>query len=656
VSEIWECRLVDLERGEVLLPNYLLRRPDGISVDLSLFPLEGGFNAFVDRLFSEGGRWVGANYPLLSNLLFDCRSVLDLYGANAKINLAQDVTVFPPNRKALYKGVKLDGQHRFAEYFFEPVEMEIIVEEAVYGEPDENGIPPNIGSAHRSEFMPTKLELDEFVADMWLKGIRFGIQYHEVAGVIARSETIRMVVARQLDPSTGSDAEIEEANPALHRDNSPKILPNGKADLRKFQNRFPQIQHGARLLKKIPRVLGKPGYKINGEIIEAEIPTDVDLQALAGPGTRIEVQEGIEFVLSTRDGFLALDVDNNYIAVTEKIENKGGVSVKTTGDLSLSGEEFIEHGEVQEGRSVEGKNMTFRADVYGKILSQGGFILLEANLSNGSAKSMGGNVTSHGRIFNSIVEAWNGHIKLQYAERCLILGHHVTVEHAVNCEIIGETVQVDFAQGCGIAGKNVQLNTADTCRDKETMVSLVLLDLTTLEAQIERVQQTIRDGQKMIAHKDQNLTNLKADAEAAKYLGLAERIQDGSVKLTPAQQDNWNKMSLRFASVKSAAEKIALERETLLKRLGKFQHELAVLMATRTESGHNVQCQIKEIVGETRVRTLTTYSGMAEFHTFNANEIRAKLREPGTQTERIFAAHEGNLSWKFELQPLAQTI
>jgi hypothetical protein len=69
-----------------------------------------------------------------------------------------------------------------------------------------------------------------------------------------------------------------------------------------------------------------------------------------------------------------------------------------------------------------------------------------------------------------------------------------------------------------------------------------------------------------------------------------------------------------------------------------------------------VQCAIKEISGETRVRTLTTYSGMAEFHTFNANEIRAKLREPGTQKERIFAAHEGNLSWQFELPPLAQTI
>ncbi len=119
----------------------------------------------------------------------------------------------------------------------------------------------------------------------------------------------------------------------LRRDNSPKKLPNGQADLRKFQNRFPQIAKGARLLKKKKRVLGKPGFKVSGVMIEPPLPEDFDLQALAGEGTRVENQGVNEFIVATRDGFLSLDVETNHIAVTEKIENKSGVSVKTTGDL-----------------------------------------------------------------------------------------------------------------------------------------------------------------------------------------------------------------------------------------------------------------------------------------------------------------------------------
>jgi hypothetical protein len=648
--------LADLKQGEVLLPNYLIRQSDGILVDLSLFPMNGEFNNFVNQHFNEGGRWVNGHYSLLIQLLYNCHEVLSLYGLSARIKLADDVALFPANRKTLYKNVKIDPQFRYAEYFFEPVEIAVTVEEPVYGEPDELGIAHIVGSELKSILKPTKLDLDEFVADMWSKGIRFGLQFDEIAGVIARNETVRMIVAEQLNPTDGTDAEIEEANPSLHRDNSPKILPNGKADLRKFQNRFPQIQQGARLLKKTPRVLGKQGVKINGEIIEADIPADVNLQALAGAGTKIEVQDGIEYILSTRDGFLTLDIEKNHIEVTEKIENKAGVSVKTTGDLSLAGDEFIEHGEVQEGRSVEGKNMTFRADVYGHILSQGGFILLEGNLSNGSAKSVGGSVTSNGRMFNSIIEAWNGHITIQYAERCLILGHTINVDHAVNCEIIGESVKINCAEGCGIAGKNIQIQTSDSCRDKETVVSMVRLDLTTIEAQIARLHQTISDCNKMITHKNNHLTELASDPEAAKYLGLAERIQNGSIVLNPTQQEHWKKMNVRFASVKNVADRLQAEKQAQLKRLEKFQLEVSSLINTRAESGNNVHCEIHEVDGDTRVRTLTTHTGMEELKTLSAPQIRLRLREPGTLNERIFADHQGNLSWKLELPPLPQDI
>ena len=74
--------------------------------------------------------------------------------------------------------------------------------------------------------------------------------------------------------------------------------------------------------------------------------------------------------------------------MTEKLENKAGISVKTTGDLVLSVDEFIEHGEVQEGREVRGRNMVFRSDVFGRVISEGGNIELKKNLSGGIAETV----------------------------------------------------------------------------------------------------------------------------------------------------------------------------------------------------------------------------------------------------------------------------
>lgn len=641
--------LTDQKASDILLPGYLRRQPDGIFVDLSLFPVGGGFEQFVDRLFGEGAMFLGLDYRLLMGLLYDYDAILDAHGINAKIKLADDVVAFPVARKALYKAVKVDAEYRRAEYFFEPVEIEVVTEEPVYGEPGADGVAPIVGSARKSALKATSLDLDEFIAEMWLKGIRFGIAVDAVAGVISRRETTRMDVATQLDATEGSDAEIEEASSVLHRDNSPKILANGKADLRKFQNRFPQIEMGARLLKKKPRVLGKPGYKVNGVMIEPDIPKDIDLQALAGAGTRVEKQGGNEFILASRDGFLSLDVENNHISVTEKIENKGGISVKTTGDLSLSGNEFIEHGEVQEGRAVEGKNMTFCADVYGNIVSQGGFILLESNLSSGSAKSHGGDVTSNGRAFNSILEAWEGRVTVKYAESCLILGESVVVERAVNCEIIAETVQVVTAEGCGIAGKNVQVKSSTSCRGKETIISLVVPDLSVLDAQIKQVSKAIADCKNVVMAKDMRLTQIRSDAETAKFLALATSIKQGTVKLTEAHMDNWKKMVAKFAKTSSEVDKLDAEKQEQLDRERAFQKELAYLMEAREKSGSGVRCGISEVSGETLARTMIAYNGLSEFRKMNVGDIRIKLREHGLPNERVFFSDEGSLDWRYEL-------
>jgi len=132
---------------------------------------------------------------------------------------------------------------------------------------------------------------------------------------------------------------------------------------------------------------------VTGAIIEPEIPKDLDLKVLSSRGTAVEQDEDGEYIVSTMDGFISIDAKLNSISITEKIETKDGISAKTTGDLALAVEEFIEHGEVQEGRTVKGKHMTFLDDVFGNVVSQGGNIVIAGNVSGGRIEAQDGNIT-----------------------------------------------------------------------------------------------------------------------------------------------------------------------------------------------------------------------------------------------------------------------
>lgn len=646
--------LADLKESEVLLPSYLLRQQGGIYVNLTLFPVGGEFDKFIDRLFRDGFRFAQLDYRVLMNLLFDYELILDTYGIDAKVKLANDIISFPARRKYLYRAVKMDAHFESAEYFFEPVEIEVEIDVPVYGEAGEDDARLIVGTERVLEIRPTTLDIDEFVTDMWLKGVHFGLNVVEISGVLSRKEAVRMTVAIQKDASAGSDAEVEEASDVLHRDNSPKILPNGKADLRKFQNRFPQVEAGTRLLKKKSRLLGKPGYKVNGSKIEPEIPDDLSLQALAGIGTRIETLDGYEFIVAARKGFVALDVDTNHIEITEAIENKTGVSLKTTGDLSLAGKEFIEHGEVQEGRTVEGTNMTFRSDVYGTIISKGGFILLEKNLSNGAAKSQGGDVTSNGRAFNSLIEARDGRITLSYAEACLILGKSVVIDHAINCEIVAEDIHIGSAEGCGIAGRNIKITSSGDSRGKETNIAIVLPDLTVFETQIRQVNKAIQSCMQNIKTKDREIEQISSNEEVAKYLAVASSVKLSTVKLTAAHQENWRKMTAKFAKVDNALDKLNADKREQLKRVQAFEQEIAYLMEGREKSGRGLNCKIAEVVGDTLVRAVSVYNGVQELHKIKPVDIKAKLREQGSTLERVFCNDEGDLDWVYKMPELVE--
>jgi len=311
--------------------------------------------------------------------------------------------------------------------------------------------------------------------------------------------------------------------------------------------------------------------------------------------------------------------------------------------------DVIEQGEVKEGRVIEGKNLTFRADVYGDVVAQGGFILLEKNMSGGSARSYGGDVTSNGRVFNSVIEACTGQVTLQYAESCLILGESVLIDRAVNCDIVAENIQVGSAEGCGVAGKAIQVNSSGACRSKETLISMLVPNLSVLDAQIAQMSREIEDCNLIVEAKNRELALLKSDAEFAKYLALATSIRQGKIQLNAAQQDGWQKMTARFAGSMSAGSKLSAEKQEQLTRAQAFLQEQAHLLAAREKSCAGIRCEITEVAGDTRVQSMIAPNGVAALQKYQPGEIRSRLREHDVKHTRIFSDDTGSLVWSYEV-------
>jgi uncharacterized protein (DUF342 family) len=630
---------------QLMVPGFVAVRPEGVFVLLSQLRPDGDFRLFADRLIGNGMRFEGLDYAAFLGLLYDADWQAEKKGA--EIRLAAKIVPFQSQRRPLYRAVKVLESGGRAEYVFEPVSIEVSYEEPVYGEPDENGVAQIVRYVTRTKQQPVKLDFDEFVADMWLKGVRFGIDEQAVRKAIAEGQPARMTVARQLEPTEGSDAEIKEVSPDLHRDNSPKVLASGKADLRVFKNRFPQMAKGARLLKKIPRVLGKQGRKVTGDTIEPKLPKDLDLGALSSVGTRVEQLADGEYIVATLDGFLTLDTKSNKVSVTEKIENKGGISVRTTGDLALSVDEFIEHGEVQEGRVVEGKHMTFLSDVFGKIVSHGGDIRIDGNLSGGQAETLAGNVTLNGRGSRAVVRARDGEVTAQFCESCTIVGSSVRIEHAVNCEIVADEVHAGTVEGCMIAARNVRIASADERRGKETLVTVLVPDFSATDHFIAKLKKDIAEAQAGIADRQRQVEQLKSEPEFAKFLALAERIRSGAIKLTPEQDANWRKLVAKHAKAVGQVQQMGKETDALDKSLKESEEELSYTERERSEMGKGIACIIDRVVGHTTGQTMKTGSGAEELANLSGSDIRNVLQKADSTKSRIFSGDDGSIDWKF---------
>lgn len=579
------------------------------------------FQSAVDAVFTGGECFAGLNYARFIKLLFGIGPQIP--ADETLIRFADKVVPFDPVRRALYRAVKIESG--VAEYYFEPVFLE---------DPDNE-----FASA-----TPAQLTLDEFIADMWLKGIRFGIDIAAVRAAIGSAKSDRVIVARTLAATAGEAAAINEVSNDLHRSDAPRQLASGKLDLMSFQNRFPQIKENVRLLHKVPRKLGVAGVDLAGLALEPAIPADVDLQALAGPGMRVEHTAEGEFLVSTMSGFLNVDTASGQLSIGDKIVSYEGVSGRTTGNLQLTGD-YEEFGEIQEKRVVEGENITVHADVFGNVVSRGGTVTLNNNLVGGSAVNARGDIRIKGVASSATVQATLGEVTLGRAENCVVSGTRVTIEHAVNCEIIADVLTVGQAEGCAVAARTVVIGSAAPRRQVEMVVYALVPDNAKLNEVILQLRERVGLFEQLAESRQAELDAMQNEPDVRKYVMLASKIRKKEITLTAEQVPQFQKMALAVGPQLKAIGKLSLEVKSAQAEAKSGADLIATLVEQQNASSAASSVQVDELRGEVAVRTMRFNPDGSSVYHLPVKEIKLRLRGGQQLGERIAAASSGAVHW-----------
>ena len=600
------------------LPRGLLQRDEGVFLDLSLAPAQ--LRAAVEQLFQSGQLLAGLDYALFLLTLFHAPVPRSAPRGDALLRIAARVAPFPPQRRLLYKQVKIRGDS--AEFYFEAL------------------LPGADGQ------VPARREFDELVADLWGKGVRYGLDSLAVRALLDAGKAERITVARALAPQPGRDAQLVEVSQGIHRDDAPRERPDGRLDLLRFKNRFPQVKKHARLLRLLPGAPGLPGYDLAGNVLPPPAPLALDLASVAGAGTQVERYSDGDFLVASVDGYVNVD-EHGKISIDSKIVSREGVSSRTTGNLKLRAA-YEEFGEVQEQRLVDGRDITIHGDVYGHLHSHGGLILLERNLVGGAAFNEHGDVRVAGVASGSVVQALSGEVRLQRAESCVIAGTRVVIDQASNCEIIADEVIIELAEGCAVAARTIRIGSAGPRKQVEMLVFPLVPDLSALEQQIAESLAKAAQLLQMQHKRQQEIDAIAQLPEVRNYLLLAGQLRRGELQLQPAQQVQYDKLAARIAPVLKEVARLRLDVKQSEISQAQMLALAAQLRVERQAMASQSRCTLGLVDGETTVRAMVVPPGSAKAYDRPPKEIKALLRSATPATQPVFAASTGSLEWTYQ--------
>ena len=662
--------LADLKEGEVLLPSFITRKVQGLFADLELLEKQPfAFAEFVHRTFTTDFYFTRLDYRIFSTLLFDpekaakARKAFEAPDKGSFIRFAEDIAKFPEERKSLYRAIKLGSRFSDAQYFFEPLMID-----KRYESLDDHGKPVVTRVSEK-----TTLVFDELVAYLWKNEVRYGLLENEIREFISQdlTKTSLVTVARQLDPTPGQDASIHEECDKLHRDRSPKVLADGRVDLRFFKNTFPQIAKDVRILRKIPLVMGSPGRNIAGVPIEAPKTKDIDLSKLAGAWIRYEKTEAGEFLISNMAGFLNIDTKTHQLFMTERLINREGINIRTTGSLDVHVNQFEEHGDIDKGFSITGQSIHVKGNVFGAVISKGGILKIGGNVLQGEVRNADGPIEVGGFASKAFFESKKGEVRLKRAENSVIIAKKLVLQEARNCMVVADEVEITMLQNCVVAGKAISVGRvalkSGISERSENVFVLEVPDLAELAQLMDEERAAIKEMERNQAPKKSELEKKLARSNelmeipsVKSYLEYAKKVktafQEKGRKLTPEQARAFaflrgkvmNEL-VEMSELASILKNLAAEVEFLEKQIEERRAKFNGYEEKMAELSGGVSITVAAVTGETVVRKRKIAAKTVRLlNMTNINELKKELDSLGLPQDRVFQGSSGSVNWHFE--------
>jgi hypothetical protein len=388
---------------------------------------------------------------------------------------------------------------------------------------------------------------------------------------------------------------------------------------------------------------------MSGAVLAAKPGQDLDFNAYAGEGTKVERHKDGEFLVSQQAGFLSVDTASSKISVGAKIVSRDGVSAKTTGNLQLTGD-YEEFGEVQEMRVIEGEGITVHGDVFGKLVSRGGRILLHANLVGGGAHNKHGDIRVLGMASGAVLQADDGAVVLERAENCVVSGTRVTIAHAINCDVIGDEVNIGQSEGSAIAGRRVTVEFALPRKQDESLVYVLRPEGAKVEEVIAAVGARLAQVEQLAARHKTQMEGLTGQPDVRRYLMLASRVRKQEISFTPEQARQFQRMGQDVAPALKAIGDVSAKVKQCEADLEQGRKLMADLERQRHDAASISTVTVHRVQGDTQVRVLGFSPAAGTPYIIAPREIKARLRGPQTG-ELLFSGAQGSFDWSSEQAP-----
>jgi uncharacterized protein len=374
------------------------------------------------------------------------------------------------------------------------------------------------------------------------------------------------------------------------------------------------------------------------------VPKDVELVSLAGTGTVIEHLDGTDFLVAGVQGFVNVDRRSRRISIGPKIVSREGVSVRTTGNLQLTGE-YEEFGEVQENRVVEGGNITIHGDVFGRIVSRGGAIVLRHNLMGGTATNTDGAIRVAGVAANAVLQTKAGEVAVQRAQSCVITGTRVRIGHATNCDIIADEVVIGSASGCAIAARSIVIESAGPHKHSEMALFTLVPDTSRLDGEIaDFTAQGLAYGRLTQRHTEA-VDAITSRREVGTYLALAQRVRKREVALTPEQLRAFQKIAVQVGPALQEVARLSLAARQAQTQQALMQEGARAAQARKDALAGAASCRVRMLAGETVMRAMPYNPEHGAAYDVAARDVRTRLRAEAQARVPVWSGSTGTLAW-----------